>query len=202
MPFVPSEFDASRSALMLKEVEEPTTMYMEVAVAFVSVVNPVSVVEAIVALVPKTSAPEPVSSVTSVDNSDEVSIEVDETLFWNVVQSVDAIYPFCDPFPTWIVNAPLPLLYESGVAAESEVELILLLKVDQSVEVKRPRAVAEADGTANVCVLPDEVIEKSVPDVVDAKSCVRVVRPFKDVIPPAANPNVEVATHRAVEPLV
>ncbi len=81
---------------------------MEVAVTIV--VEAVKVVEAIVGLVPKTSAPLPVSSLTAVvrfalvtsfedivtksrpatkvSNSDSVSIEVEDILFWKVAQSV------------------------------------------------------------------------------------------------------------------
>jgi len=40
----------------------------------------------------------------------------------------------------------------------------LLLKVVQSPEVKRPRAVPEASGRLKVCVLPEETMPKSVPD--------------------------------------
>ena len=60
----------------------------------------------------------------------------------------------------------LPVLFNPvpKVSADS-----LLLKVDQSVAVNAPRAVAEADGILSVCTLPVEVSDISVPVVEVAK---------------------------------
>ena len=60
---------------------------------------------------------------------------------------------------------PVPELYEIPVPPESDVELILLLKVDQSAEVRSPRLVAEDEGRLKVKVPPLLVMEKSVPVV-------------------------------------
>ena len=53
---------------------------------------------------------------------------------------------------------------------ERDEDEILLLKPDQSVDVRTPRLVAEADGRLNAIVLPLPVIVKSVPVVEVAKS--------------------------------
>ena len=68
-----------------------------------------------------------------------------------------------------IVKAPVEELYASGADAESDDEEILLLKVDQSVEVRTPRLVADALGRLKLIVLPVFVIVKSEPLVVVAK---------------------------------
>lgn len=63
--------------------------------------------------------------------------------------------------------APVPLSSERRAASlaevSREVEEILLLKTDQSLEVRRPRAEAEAEGKLKVRVAPEPVIAKSVP---------------------------------------
>jgi len=61
-----------------------------VEVAEVSSVLALRVVDESVALVPNTSAPLPVSSVTKVDNSEDVSIDVDPSLALNWIQSAEA----------------------------------------------------------------------------------------------------------------
>lgn len=60
--------------------------------------------------------------------------------------------------------------------------VILALKALQSVAANNPLAEAEAEGSWKVCVLPFELIKKSVPEVELAKSCVEVVSPFKETI--------------------
>ena len=49
-----------------------------------------------------------------------------------------------------IVKAPVEELYASGADAESEVDEILLLNVDQSPEVKSPRFAADALGILKI----------------------------------------------------
>ena len=61
-------------------------------------------------------------------------------------------------------------MYASGVVAESDVEEILLLKVVQSADESRPRAVFAAVGMLKVIVWPEPVIVKSLPVVEVAKS--------------------------------
>ena len=63
------------------------------------------------------------------------------------------------------MNAPVPLLYERGALAESEVEEILLLKRLQSVAVRSPRALRDAEGILNENVPPELVTLKSEPVV-------------------------------------
>jgi hypothetical protein len=72
----------------------------------------------------------------------------------------------------------LPVPVSSVTIAKSfadvsrEVVAIFALKVLQSAEVKRPRAVGDAEGTVKVCMFPVEVIWKSLkPLVVEAKVC-------------------------------
>jgi hypothetical protein len=94
-----------------------------------------------------------------------------------------------------------PASVSSSAKESIEVEETLLLNVAQSAEVNKPRAEADADGSVNVWVLPEETIEKSVPLVEDAKVCEAPVWPFKDVMP-LTKPKVEVETHVATDPLV
>ena len=68
-----------------------------------------------------------------------------------------------------MVNAPVEELYASGVVALSDVDDILFWKVDQSLEVRTPRLVADALGRLNVIVLPAPVTVKSLPVVEVAK---------------------------------
>jgi hypothetical protein len=56
-------------------------------------------------------------------------------------------------------------LYASGAVAERDVEEILLLKVVQSVDERRPRADADAVGMLKVMVFAAAVMVKSVPVV-------------------------------------
>ena len=106
------------------------------------------VVEAMMGLVPKTAKPVPVSSVSIAASLALISMDVvpkspakedDETCWWKLFQSVEERYPFCAPVPCWMVKAPEPELYESGVVPESEEEEILLLKVVQSAPVRQPK---------------------------------------------------------------
>jgi hypothetical protein len=68
-----------------------------------------------------------------------------------------------------VVKTPVDELYASGYVALSDVEEILLLKSDQSEVERRPRAEADAVGSANVKVPDELVIPKSVPEVEVAK---------------------------------
>ena len=74
-----------------------------------------------------------------------------------------------------VVNTPVVALYASGYVAEREVELILLLKVDQSLDESAPLFVAEAVGRLKVMVAPLPVMVKSVPVVEVASSAVPAV---------------------------
>ena len=56
------------------------------------------------------------------------------------------------------------------------------LNVLQSVELSLPVLVADAVGRLNVCVVPAELIAKSVPVVPVARVCVAPVSPPSDVI--------------------
>ena len=73
-----------------------------------------------------------------------------------------------------MLNAPVPLLYERGPVAESDVLEILLLKVLQSVLERRPRLVADDVGRLKVTMLPEAVMVKSEPAVEVAKVTVPV----------------------------
>ena len=59
--------------------------------------------------------------------------EVLEILLLNVVKSEELRYPFVESEDCEMVKAPVEELYPRGAVAESEVELILLLKVWKSV---------------------------------------------------------------------
>ena len=59
---------------------------------------------------------------------------------------------------------------------------ILLLNVVQSAEDNAPLLVADALGKLKVCVLPAEVILKSVPVVPVAIVCTELVNPLREVI--------------------
>jgi hypothetical protein len=98
-----------------------------------------------------------------------------------------------------VLKAPVPLSYASGYWAESEVEEILLLKVVQSVEERRPRAEAEAVGRLKVRVLAAPVTLKSVPVVEVASRTAPLVTcwpvgPMAVKVPPAAIPKDDVET--------
>lgn len=80
-------------AVVLSSAPEIAVMPSEVVVALERSVLPVSVVDASVALVPKTKAPEPVSSLKSAASSREVSIELEEILLLKTVQSVAVSLP-------------------------------------------------------------------------------------------------------------
>ncbi len=64
-----------------------------------------------------------------------------------------------------VLNTPVDELNASGYVADKEVELILLLKRLQSVEVRSPRLEADADGRLKVKTPPLLVMEKSLPVV-------------------------------------
>ncbi len=83
-----SSVDTSEvSAKVPDEVAFPVMRVLE------EIVVEESVVEESVALVPKTNAPLPVSSVTSEASSEEVSIEVDDTLLLKRDQSEEVRNP-------------------------------------------------------------------------------------------------------------
>jgi hypothetical protein len=88
---------------------------------------------------------------------------------------LSALYVLAVVVPNAVEKTPVELLYESGYTAESEVELILLLKTLQSDEVRRPRAEAEADGRLKVRMSPEAVMVKSVPEVEEASVWVEPV---------------------------
>ena len=84
------------------------------------------------------------------------------------------------------LNAPVELLYASGKEAESEDDEILLLKSDQSEEVSKPRAEAEADGMLSVSVPPKTAGEPetlmSTPDEPVARAMVLAERRFVPIV--------------------
>jgi hypothetical protein len=84
---------------------------------------------------------------------------------------------------------------KSFAEVSMEVVASLALKVLQSVAVKRPRDVADAEGRLKVCTPPAEVTEKSVPVVEEAKVCDDWVWPLREVSAPARSPSVLVETH-------
>jgi hypothetical protein len=87
-------------------------------------------------------------------------------------------------------KAPVTLLNIIGPDAERDEVVIFELNVDQSVDVRSPRAVEEAEGRLKVCVEPEDTILKSVPEVDEAKSCVVAFSPFNDVIPEPGVPTL------------
>jgi hypothetical protein len=143
-----------------------------VQVAPAAVGEPVMVTPEMVGEVPKTSAPEPVSSPTIPMSSDDASIDVVPSAVELIEEPVSAIW-----YP-------------------AESAFCLLLKVVQSAAERRPRTVvAPAVGMLRVCVLPDEVIPKPPATDEDAKVWVAPVWPPSEVMPPAGNPSVVVDTH-------
>ena len=74
-----------------------------------------------------------------------------------------------------LVITPVLETYEIPVPPESDVEEILLLNTDQSLDESAPLLVAEAVGRLKVMVAPEPVMVKSVPVVEVAKSAVPVV---------------------------
>ena len=84
----PSVAELALRAVVEAKVEKKAVVVAFVPVAFAKTKLPVRVVEERVAPVPKTRAPVPVSSVTRVASSEEVSMEVLPSLALNIVQSV------------------------------------------------------------------------------------------------------------------
>ena len=74
-----------------------------------------------------------------------------------------------------LVMTPVPLAYEIPVPPERDVEEILLLNTDQSLDESAPLLVADAVGKLKVMVAPEPVMVKSVPVVEVAKSAVPAV---------------------------
>ena len=66
-------------------------------------------------------------------------------------------------------------MYLKGKTAESEDELILLLNKLQSLEVRRPRLESEAEGRLKRREFAVAVMEKSTPEVEEAKVMVEAV---------------------------
>ena len=116
----------------------------------------------------------------------------------NVVQSAELSSPLADTeaegrlkiivFVEVEMEKSVPEVDDAKVKLVDVAPLIvrnesLLLKADQSAEVRSPLADAEAEGRLNVWVELEEEIEKSVPEVEEANNCVVVVKPFNEVIP-------------------
>ena len=57
------------------------------------------------------------------------------------------------------------------------------MKVVQSLEAKSPLAEAEAEGKLKVWTSPEELIEKSVPEVEEARVWLAPVWPFREMRP-------------------
>jgi hypothetical protein len=80
----------------------------------------------------------------------------------------------------FIVAVVVAVVTAAGVVAVTMP--ILLLKVIQLADDKAPLLVAEAVGKLKVCVVPEEVIVKSVPVVPAVKVCADPDKPFSEVI--------------------
>jgi hypothetical protein len=78
-----------------------------------------------------------------------------------------------------LTDIPVP----ADIPALVTVPFPLPLNVVQSAEDNAPLLLADAVGRLNVCVLPDELIAKSVPLVPVAKFCVLVVKLFNEPMP-------------------
>ena len=86
-----------------------------------------------------------------------------------------ALYVLAVVVPNAVPKTPVEELYVSGYTAESDVLEILLLKTDQSAEVRRPRTAADALGRLKVRTSPEAVMLKSEPEVEDARVWVEPV---------------------------
>ena len=111
--------------------------------------------------------PKAVESVEVADTTPLIAwrVPVSEPMVSPPLKVLSALYVLAVVVLKAVVKTPVALLYARGYVAESDVEEILLLKVDQSLEDRAPRAVAEAVGRLKVKVPPLLVIEKSVPVV-------------------------------------
>ena len=95
-----------------------------------------------------------------------------------------------------LVMTPVEELYAMPAPAESDVEEILLLKVDQSAAVSLPVFEEDAIGRLNVIVSADAVTVKSLPEVevanvMDVPDCSWPAGPIWAMLPPPPEPHAE-----------